>query len=80
MRSFGFYSALHAQSIGTKIWETVLGEQVQTTAVFDSQEQGEQEYDWPDRQFLGELIGFICQGFDPVSEESLATIISRTAA
>jgi hypothetical protein len=55
----GFYSATAAKQHGTVVYLSPSGNEVEVTAVYDSIEQGEQDYKWEDKRYVGPVDKYV---------------------
>lgn len=58
----GFYSQQAVNSgCGTNIYLTTDGQEVEVTAVYETIENAETDYGWPDKKFVGEVTQWVRQ-------------------
>jgi hypothetical protein len=58
----GFISEKAAEACGSTYWKTPDGKEVEIGGVFESREQGEAMYRWPDRRYVGPVTEFSRRG------------------
>lgn len=56
---YGYYSAQSDSWYGTVIYKTPLGNEVRVTGVFESKEEADRCYLWPDKKFISEVTEFV---------------------
>ena len=54
----GWFSEKAARMYGTTYWSTESGEDVQTTAVYETKEEGQENYKWADGEYVGPVLNF----------------------
>lgn len=66
---YGFYSEEAAKRWGTSIWTNEDGELVQVTMVCG--EGCPDWYKWEDKEYVGIVVGFLCEGHGPTLFDDL---------
>ena len=58
----GFYSAQAAREFGSMIYSTTDDKEIEITQCYASEEQGNKEYTWSDKQCVGSVVKWLRNG------------------
>lgn len=61
-----FFSENGAAYAGTCMWETSDGKRLEICAAYPTKEDGEQNYRWDDKQYLGEVVRCVRANNKPI--------------
>ena len=64
--AYGFYSKIAAELYGTYVYKTPAGKEIEVTAVFNVRDNGLRAYQWPDKDFVGEVSELVRYGKEPI--------------